>query len=116
MDLIQAVLLQILFQSPLLIAWIVGLILAGRLLSKHPPLRWVLFALVVLLMTRLIGTVWNVSVPWWSAERALSAMEIGRILAVTGAMQMLLETLGWVLLLVGLFSAISRSQRLEKST
>lgn len=33
MELIQAVLLQILFQSPLLITWIVGLILTGRSLS-----------------------------------------------------------------------------------
>jgi len=102
MDLIVPVLLQLAVTSPLLLVWLVGIVLA--VLRLHDArFRLVLIALILFLILNVTGTVVNLVLPISLQRRFMPAAEIGAILGGVGLVRVLLETVGWVLLLVALF-------------
>ncbi len=112
MDLIGPVLLQLVFTSPLLLLWIVGIVLACLRL-RDPRFRLVLIAMVLFLVLGVAGTVVTLALPIQLQRRNMTATEIGAVLSTVGIIRVLLESGGWVLLLVALFQRTSYARMPE---
>ncbi|UBV41893.1 hypothetical protein LAJ19_09580 [Deinococcus taeanensis] len=89
---------------PLLIVWVVGTVLAALRVRHTPALRWVVAALVLLGITRLTGGILLGWLPVWAAEQKVTATTLSPVLTAVAAGRTLLEVIGWLLLLTGVFS------------
>ncbi|MVN85705.1 hypothetical protein GO986_02890 [Deinococcus sp. HMF7620] len=106
MEYVQAVLLQLAFQVPLLALWIFGIVMAAQRRRVYPALTWVVVGLTALCLLRLVSTGVNIGLPLWASGRGYSAVATGQLLAVTGIGQLVVELSAWVCLLVGLFGVM----------
>jgi len=113
MDLIAPVLLQLAITSPLTLIWLVGTVLAALRLQE-PRFRLVLIALLLFLVLNIASTVINLVLPISLQRRFMSTAEIGGILSVVGIVRVLLEGVGWVLLLVALFQRSAEKHVLNR--
>ncbi|MGY2893167.1 hypothetical protein [Deinococcus sp. UYEF24] len=102
MDLIVPVLFQLAINSPLFLIWVVGIVLASLRLRER-RFRLVLIALLLFLILNIAGNVINLTLPITLQRRNMGASEIGAVLSTVGTVRVLLESVGWVLLLLALF-------------
>ncbi|WP_407572518.1 hypothetical protein [Deinococcus altitudinis] len=113
MDLIAPVFLQLAITSPLLLLWLVGIVLAV-LRFREPRFRLVLIALLLFLVLNVAGTIINLVLPINLQRRFMSAVEIGGVLSAVGIVRVLLEGVGWVLLLLALFKRAPEERVLSR--
>jgi hypothetical protein len=95
---------QYLTQIPVLLAWLVGIILAIVYWRKHPRVSLLtLIAIVALLAKSLIGSAVAMWLPITLREQGWVASQIGVILVVIGIVQSLVSAVLWGLLLAAIF-------------
>lgn len=92
-------------QLPLYVIWLVGLVLALSHRRKRPQTaRLVMVAIVLLLVTSLVGTYLDVWLPLALHERfGLSFSRMSGILALKGGLQSLIQAMAWGLLFFAIF-------------
>ena len=104
MSFLEAVLWPALGQFPVLATWFAGAVLASVQIQERPALRWAIAAFVILGVTRMVGGGLTVWLPGYMAGQDLTAGLALRMQGLVGLFVTVLETVGWVCLLVGLFS------------
>lgn len=102
-DLITGFPFQLASAAPLLLVWSVGIILAVTRRHEAPAtFRLVLIALVLLLLTGVVGVVVNTVLPFLVLRGEVGVGRSGLVLGAVGVVRTLVDA-AWVLLLVALF-------------
>jgi hypothetical protein len=112
--LISAVLASLLFQSPILLVWFAGFILALVYWRRHPRASlFTIIALVIFLVETLVDTYLNLWLPFQLSERNIAAGQIGQIYMVKGIVTSIIGAVAWGLIVAAIFSgrrAVAASQ------
>ena len=103
MELFGPILLQLAVNTPLYLAWLVGIVFALIRWRASLRFRLVGIALVVFLLVGLAATVMNTVLPITLMREGLGAARLGLVLSVVNVVHTLVSTAGWVLILVALF-------------
>jgi hypothetical protein len=99
-----AVLTSMAVQSPLFLAWIVGIALAAINWRKNPRVSLlVTIALGLLLLVGLVGGAAQVALPIALMSQGLGPVQVGAVITAVSAVRILIDTAAWALLLVALF-------------
>ena len=113
-NLISAVLASLLFQSPILLVWLAGFILAVVYWRRHPRASlFTVIALVIFVVETLVDSYLNLWLPLMLSEQNMGAIQIGQIYIVKGILTAIIGAVAWGLLVAAIFSgrrAVAASQ------
>jgi uncharacterized membrane protein len=99
-----AMLSTLAIQSPLFLAWIVGIALAVINWRRHPARSLlVTIALAIMLVVGVVGGAIQAVLPFTLIDQGMSASQMGVVFSALGLVRILLDTAAWALLLVALF-------------
>lgn len=101
---LSTILMLIVPQVPLLAVWLAGMIIAiMRWRQQRPVAQITLIALAVFFVQALLGAVLNGLVPLLVSENGWSAVQVGRLFALVGALQSLVAAVMWGFVLWAIF-------------
>lgn len=94
---------SLLVRLPILLIWLVGVIIAIVRWQRHPRTSLMLvLGLAILTLASLIGVFWEAWLPQGAARIGVS--RIGALASVYGIVQALISAVGWVLVIIAVFS------------
>lgn len=92
------------FQIPIYIAWLVGVILAVVNWKKHAKVSLLaVIAMVLLFIQSVAGSVLSVWLPMNLMKQGVPSARIGMLMAINSAVGMLIHLIVWVLILIAIF-------------
>lgn len=98
------VLTTYLLRSPLYLVWLVGIILAIALWSRHPKVSLLTtVALSVLLLASLFGTYIDIRLPLLLHSHGMSTSRLSLLISALSFLRALLHAGAWILLLWAIF-------------
>jgi hypothetical protein len=110
-DTILPMLFSYLVQSPILLVWLAGFILAAVHWRKHPQVSLLtVIALAIFLIEALVDTYLNMWLPLMLSERGMAAMQIGQFFTAKGILTSIIGAVAWGLLIAAIFSGRPTSQ------
>ena len=113
-NLILPMLGSLLLQSPILLVWLAGFILAAMYWRRHPRASlFTAIALAIFLVETLVDTYLNMWLPLQLSERGMGAVQISQIYMVKGIVTAIIGAVAWGLIVAAIFSgrrAVATSQ------
>jgi hypothetical protein len=113
-DTILPTLFSMMVQSPILLVWLAGFILAAVHWRRHPRVSLLtVIALAIFLVETLVNTYLNLWLPLMLSERGVAAVQIGQLFAAKGILTSIIGAVAWGLLIAAIFSgrpAVTTSQ------
>ncbi|MCU0494797.1 MAG: hypothetical protein MUD01_24695 [Chloroflexaceae bacterium] len=105
MEVLFAIMFQLVWNTPLFIVWGVGLALAISRRADHPR-RYTLVAIAMSLfmLISLLSSMTSVYIPFTAVQSGLSSTEVGVNLAIFNGAYTIMSVIAWICLLVALFS------------
>lgn len=111
MDFISLLLPQLVFQIPVYLAWITGMILAVVFWRKHPPVSLTaLIGLAVFFLVSVLGLLLSVWAQYRGIIGEMPYQQVGIISGVVGIIKTAVDTVAWILVLVAIFGWRKASQ------
>ena len=104
-DMILPTLASLLIQSPILLVWLAGFILALVYWRRHPRASlFTVIALVIFLVETLVDTYLNLWLPLMLSERGMGAVQLGQIYMIKGILTAIIGAVAWGLIVAAIFS------------
>jgi hypothetical protein len=101
---VSSTLITLALDTPLYIAWLVGLILAIVYWKKMPKASLLtIIAIGILFLISIAGQVFSLNFPILAHKNGLSYEKIGVVMAAVGFINVLLTTACWGMLLAAIF-------------
>ena len=114
MDKLLPVLSSLLFQLPIILVWLVGIILALVFWRRHPIVSaMTLIAFIGFLILSFIGAWLNIWLPITLQEQGLSAEQISIIFTIRGAINALVYTFLWILVAFAIFGWRKKKEHVQ---
>jgi hypothetical protein len=104
-DRILPLLASLLLQSPILLVWLAGFILAVVYWRRHPRVSlFTVIALVIFLVETLVDSYLNLWLPLMLSERGMGAVQLGQFYMIKGFVSAIIGAVAWGLLVAAIFS------------
>jgi hypothetical protein len=104
-DTILPTLFAYLVQSPILLVWLAGFILAAVHWRKHPRVSLLtVIALAIFLIEGLVDTYLNLWLPLMLSERGMAAVQMGQFFTAKGIVTSIIGAVAWGLVVAAIFS------------
>ena len=96
---------SLLLQSPILLVWLAGFILALVDWRRHPRRSlFTVIALAIFLIETLVDTYLNMWLPLLLSERNLEAAQISQLFLIKGMLTSIIGAVAWGLIVAAIFS------------
>ena len=93
-----------LVQSPILLVWLAGFILAIAYWRRHPRVSLLtVIALVIFLLESVVSTYLNLWLPLLLSKRGIATLQMGQILVIKGIVASIILAVAWGLLIAAIF-------------
>ena len=104
-DTILPTLIAYLVQSPILLVWLIGLVLATVYWRRHPRVSLLtVIALVVFLIETLVNTYINMWLPLLLSRRGMESSQMVQLLGIKNIVTSIIIAIGWSMVVAAIFS------------
>ncbi len=108
------ILTTLLFQVPLYLVWITGIIIAVRNLKIYPKISlYTIIALGILLCETIIFSAASVLIPVIGSQYGLTVSQTGIFYSISGFVRILIATACWGLIIAAIFSCRTKEEYMK---